>query len=347
MTGEQRTGLLKTQDLVGKPVISLQGEEVGNIVRIIADPVRGNVVGLTVSVKGWFKGDQGMEFESVKSFGDYAVTVQRSGQIVPLDNLPTVQKLAQDYNLYNMRIITPEGKLIGTIDDFYFDSKTGKIEKYILTGGMIKNLFQGRASIPAGSIEKIGTDVVIAVTNVLQTIQKEETGLTDSIEHLKGDLENWKGDIGQWKDDFEKVWDKTLTKASELSKTVGENLKVAAQSGKGRGKELLTKTGGILSEKRIQLKKSYELWMDHLQAIKNKPEKPLSEKDLESLIGLKAGRTVTADDGKVIVAADKKVTGKIIEASQQAGKFKELLISVATKDLEDQIKSVEKEAKKK
>ncbi|MFA5881596.1 MAG: PRC-barrel domain-containing protein [Eubacteriales bacterium] len=347
MTGEQRTGLLKTQDLVGKPVISLQGEEVGSIVRIIADPVRGNVVGLTVSVKGWFKGDQGMEFESVKSFGDYAVTVQRCGQIVPLDNLPTVQKLAQDYSLYNMRIITPEGKLIGTIDDFYFDSKTGKIEKYILTGGVIKNLFQGRASIPAGSIEKIGTDAVIAVTNVLETIQKEETGLTDSIEHLKGDLENWKDDIGQWKDDFEKVWDKTLTKASELSKTVGENLKVAAQSGKGKGKELLTKTGGILSEKSIQLKKSYELWMDHLQAIKNKPEKPLSEKDLESLIGLKAGRTVTDDDGQVIVAENKKVTGEIIEASQQAGKFKELLISVATKDLEDQIKSVEKEAKKK
>ncbi len=346
MTEEQNTGLIKTQELVDKPVISLQGEEIGSVARVIADPIRGSVAGLTVSVKGWFKGEKGMEFEAVKSFGEYAVTVQLAGQVVPLDNLPTLQKMAQDYNLCGMRIITPEGKLIGTIDDYYFDGKTGKIERYILTGGIIKNLFQGRASIPAGSIEMIGTDVIIAVSKVEDALQKEESGLQDSLEHWKTDLEHLKDDLEHWKDDFDKIWEKTLAKATELSKTVGENLKEAARSGRGKGKELVSKTSEILAEQKAQLKKSYEGWMNRLQAIKTKPEKPLSAKEMKALIGLKAGRTVTADDGQVIVAKNKQVSQEIIEAAQNAGKLRELLISVATKDLEEKIKSVEKEAKK-
>ncbi len=339
MNNGQNAGLIKTQDLVGKPVISLQGEEVGTVARVIVDPVRATVAGLLVNVKGWFKGEKGLEFEAVNSFGDYAVTIQRAGQVVPLENLPTVEKLAKDYNIYDMRIITPQGKLVGTIDDFCFNKETGKIEKYILSGGLIKNLFKGRASIPAGSIDKIGTDVIIGVSDIESTIQKEESGLQDNIDLLKEDLE-------QWKDDFEKIWDKTRAKTLELSKTVGESLKEAAKSGKDKGKELLSKSTEIVTEKREQLKSSYEWWTERLQAIRNKPETPLAEDEIETLLGLPAGKTVTDDDGNIILEKDKEVSRETIEMAQKAGKTKELLISVASKDLEEKIKSVEEEDKK-
>ena len=344
MTDTPSSVLIKTRDLAGKPIISLQGEEAGTIARVIVDPIRGKVVGLTVNVKGWFKGEKGLEFESVNSFGDYAITLQRTGQIVPLDSLPTVEKLAQDYSMYNMRIITAEGKLIGTVDDFYFDSETGEIKKYILTGGVIKNLFKGRASIPAESVEKIGKDAIIAVSKVEEFIQKEDSGIEDNIENLKDDLGSLKGNLEHWKDDFEKVWDKTRTKTQELSKTLGENIITAAKSGKGTGNLILSKTGQVLSEKKDKLKASYETWLNRLQAVKNGPEKLLTDGDISSLVGLNAGETVVDDAGAVIVAQDTLVTREIIESAQKAGKTKELLISVATRDLEDQIKSIEKEA---
>jgi len=343
MTDAQKTGLQKTQDVVGKPVISLQGEEIGSVSRVIVDPGAGKIVGLTVNVKGWFKGEKCVEFESVNSAGDYAVTVRQSSHVLPLNDFPALEKLAQDSNMYNMRIITPEGKLIGTVSDFYFDSGTGKIERYILTGGVIKNLFKGRASIPADSIESIGKDAIIAAGNVEDMIQKEETGLQDNIGQWKDDLENLKGDLEHWKDDFEKVWDKTRSNALELSKSIGGNIKEVAQTGKGRGRELLAKTQEIISEKKIQLRKSYEFWMDRLQSVK---EKPLSEDDINTLLGHKAGKTVTDDNGNVIIAENSEVTSETVEQAQKTGKIKELLISVATKDLEDQMESIENEEEK-
>jgi|GEM_PF-1560164 len=343
MTEVQNSALLKTQDVVGKPVISLDGEELGSVSRVIVDPAKGEVAGLTVGAKGWFKGEKGVEFEAVKSFGSYAVTVEQSGRVMPLDNLPPLEKLTQDHNIYNRRIISPDGKLIGSIDDFYFNTGTGQIERYILTGGVIKNLFKGRASIPASSIASIGKDVIIAISSVEETIQKEETGLQDNLGQWR---EEWKEDLEHWKDDFEKLWEKTRNKSAELYKTAGGKIGEAAHTGKGKSKEILSRTGKIVAEKQEQLKDAYEMWLGRLQAIKTKPETPLGDGEIEALLGLKAAKTVTAGDGAVIIEANTEVSREIIEKAQKAGKIKELLISVATKDLEDKMESLEKEAQR-
>lgn len=335
--------ILKSREVSGKPVISLQGEEVGAVARLVVDPALAKVVGVTVNVKGWFKGEKCLEFQSVESFGDYALTVRQSDHVVPLNTLPAIERLAQEYNIYNMRIISPEGKLIGTVDDFYFNTGSGQIERFILTGGIIKNLFKGRASIPSDSIQTIGKDVIVATPDVEETIQKEEGGIQENLENLKEDLEQWKGDLEHWKDDFEKIWDKTRTKTLELSKTLGENLKVAAKSSTGTGKKFLSTTGRVLSEKTAQLKSSYDFWLDRLQAVKNGVEKPLDDEDIKTIVGLKAGETVTDDSGKIIIAENQAVTPETIDEANKAGKTKELLISLATRDLQDQIEAIEKE----
>ncbi|WP_418790304.1 PRC-barrel domain-containing protein [Phosphitispora sp. TUW77] len=332
--------LMKTQSLINKPVISLQGEELGSVTRVIVNPDDGRVAGLTLSIKGWFKGEKALEFESVKSFGSYAVTIDRGSQVITLDSLPVLKKLAEECDMYNMRIITPEGRLIGTVDDFYFDTATGKIEKFILTGGTIKTVFKGRVSIPASSIENIGKDVIIAANNVTETIQKEEPGLTDNIDHWKEDIDQLKGDLEHWKDDFEKLWEKTRTKAVDISKSAGENIKAAATTGTDKGKELISKTSEVLIEKKSLLKKSQEEWVNRLHVVKNKPENPLTEDEINSILGLKAAKTIIDDAGNIIIVQDEEVFRDTIDRAQQAGKVKELLISVATKDLEEQMEAI-------
>lgn len=316
MTETPSQVLQKSRDLMGKPVISLLGEELGSVARLITDPANGRVAGLTLSVKGWFKGEKAAEFASVYAFGDYAITVKENDQVVPLNTLPALEKLSQECNLYGMRIITPEGKLIGAIEDYYFDVKTGAIVKYILTGGIIKNLFKGRAGVPADSISRIGKDVVIASADVEDAIENEENSLQDNLDNLKGELGHFKNDLEHWKEDLEKVWDKTRTRTIELSKTVGENLKG-------------------------QLRNSYDTWTERLQKIKNGPDKTLTEEDLKSLIGLKAGQTVVDEKGAVIVFQNSPITRSTIDEAQKAGKMKELLIALATRDLEDKINSIE------
>lgn len=335
--------VVKTQDIVGKPVISLQGEEIGSILRVIVNPENGIVAGLTINIRGLFKGEKGIEFGTVKSFGDYAVIVESFEKILPLENLPTIERLDKDYNLYNMRVVTPQGKLIGIIDDFYFNTTTGQLDKYILSGGLIKNLFKGKAVIPSKKIQSIGKDVLIAFNGAEDAIEKEDTGLQDSIHHLKSDIDSFKDELEQWKDDFDKNWDKTRIKALELSKTVGENIKEAARTGKSKSKEAFSKTSEIINEKKKQLQSSYEWWLGRLQSAKTAPDNSLPEHDVNILIGLKAGRTVFDNIGQPIVKENEEITPEIMNSCQQAGKIRELLISVASKDLEDKIKSIEED----
>lgn len=335
--------ILKTQDIVGKPVISLQGEEIGSILRVIVNPEKKQVAGFTINMKGLFKGEKAIEFDQVNSFGDYAVIVESFEKILPLENLPVIEKLSKDYNLYNMRVVTPQGKLIGVVEDFYFNTNTGQIDKYIISGGLIKNLFKGKAVIPAEKIQSTGKDVLMAADGAENTIVKEDTGLQESILHLKNDLDSFKDELDLWKDEFDKNWEKTRVKALEISKSVGENIKEAARSGRSRSKEVISKTSEILIEKKKQLQTSYEWWLDRLQFAKISPNTPLPQHDVNILIGLRAGRTVFDNNGIPIVPESGEITQEVVDTCQRAGKIRELLISIASKDLEDKIKSIEED----
>lgn len=326
--------VFKTQELVGKPVISLGGEEIGAVNKVIVDPGTATVAGFTVNVKGLFKGDKALEFNAVHSLGSFAVTVSDGARVVPLNTLPALEKIAQVCNMYGMKVLTPSGHLVGSVEDFTFAAADGKIESYILSGGLIKNLMQGRAVIPAAGIEKIGPDLVIARDNVEQFIKKEDPGLQESIGSLKED-------IGAWREELDKTWDKTLIKAKELSKTLGEKIKEATKEGTGKSKEIIEKTTEILNEKKKDLKSTYELWSERLQTLKNKSEKPLSDTDLTGLVGQTAGKTITDENGQIIISQDEIVSEVTIQRAMAAGRLQELMLSVATSEVNKKIESIE------
>jgi uncharacterized protein YrrD len=326
----------KTQELVGKSVISLGGKELGTVNKVIVDPGSVSVAGFTINVKGILKGDKAIEFKAVHSFGDYALTIADSAMVVPLNTLPALEKLAQFSNMYGMKVITPSGHLVGGVDDFTFATVDGKITGYIISGGLIKNLMQGRAVIPAEGIEKIGPDLIIAKDGIEQYIVKEEPGLHDSIGNLKED-------INLWKEDLNKTWDKTLIRARELSKTIGENLKEATKEGRGRSKELIGKSAEILNEKKKDLKTTYEEWSDRLKSLKNKPEKPLSEDELAAVTGQKVSKTITDENGEPIINQDEVITDDTVRRAAAAGRLKELLLAAATSDVSQKIESIEKD----
>ncbi len=342
-----RNPVIKSQDIVGKPVISLQGEENGTVLKVIVDPVSKNVAGLTVSSKGLFKDAKGVEFSAIRSFGEHAVIVESSDNILPISNLPSMEKILRDKDIYNSRAVTSQGKFIGTVDDFYFNADTGHIEKYILSGGLIRNLVKGKASIPAAAVTLIGKDLLITIEKVEDTIEKEDTGLQNSIENIKGDLSEFRDDFEKWKEEFEKAWDKTRSQVSQASKILGQNLTQAAKTGKGKSKELLSKTGEILNEKKNQLKTSYEWWIDRLQTAKDDSEQQLPEHDINVLIGLRAARRVLDDSGNIIVRENDEITREHIDSCQEAGRTRELLISIATRDLEEKMNVIETEPQNK
>lgn len=327
---------LKTQELMGKPVISLGGEEVGTVQKVIVDPATTSVVGLIVNLKGIFKGEKVLEFNAVHAFGSFAVTVEEGSRVVPLNTLPALEKLAQVCDMHKMKALTPSGNLVGEVDDFSFATADGKITSYFISGGLIKNLMLGRAVIPADGIEKIGPNIIIAKDDIEQYITKEDPGLQESIDNLKEDLSGWKEDLN-------KAWDKTLVRAKEVSKIIGEKVKDATKEGKGTSKKIIEKSTVILNDKGKDLKTTYEVWSDRLKTLKNKPEKPLSAAELTALTGQRVSKTITDDSSLIIIAKNEVVSEEIVNQAVAAGRLKELLLAVATSEVNEKIESIEKE----
>ncbi len=345
MTEETGKKVLYTQEVVGKHVITVQGEDLGVVERILVNPETAAVAGLTLSAKGWFKGEKAVEFGSVKAIGGYAVTLENSELVVALNSAPALEQLANQFNLYGSRVITPQGELMGTVDDFAFDTVTGTIESFLLSGGLIKNLTKGKASVPMSAVEKIGPDVIVTNETAPENLIKNQQGLSDNIGSLKENMDHWRKNIDSLKDDVEKGWDITLGTAKEVSKGLGEKLIEVTGDSKEKSMEILsktaTKTVGFLSKSKTDLVGTYEHWVDKLANYKNR--NTLSSDELSSLLWKKVGRPIYDADGNLLIDKDAEVTPEILDKIQQANKTKELLLSIATRDVAEKLETIEKE----
>ncbi|ADG81919.1 PRC-barrel domain-containing protein [Thermincola potens] len=346
MNANPEKRLFKTQEVIGKQVITLQGEDLGAVARVLVDPETAMVAGFTLNTKGWFKGEKALSFSSVKAIGNYAITVETKDLVDNLNNLPSLEKLANDFNIYSTRVITPSGELMGTVEDFSFDADSGKIESFLLSGGVIRNLMQGKALIPVSAITKIGPDVVIAKDNAGESLQKADSGIVDNIDSWKENLQSWKGNLANLKDDVEKGWEVTLSTAKEVSKKLGEKVKEMKEEGTDKSKALITKTAAktttFLSDSKNELVSTYEAWMEKLQNFKNRNK--LSPEELSSLLWKKVGKDIYDNDGQLIIAQDGEVSPEILDKIQQAGKTKELLLSIATRDVAEKLETLEKDS---
>ncbi|KNZ70953.1 PRC-barrel domain-containing protein [Thermincola ferriacetica] len=338
--------VIRTQEIIGKQVITLQGEDLGAVARVLVDPETAMVAGFTLNTKGWFKGEKAFAFSSVKAIGNYAITLEKKDLVDSLNNLPSLEKLSSDFNIYNTRVITPSGELLGTVEDFGFDADSGKIESFLLSGGVIRNLMQGKALIPVSAITKIGPDVIIAKNNAGESLQKADSGIVDNIDSWKENLQAWKGNLDNLKDDVEKGWEVTLSTAKEVSKKLGEKVQELKEEGTDKSRAFFSKTASktttFLSDSKNELVSTYEAWMEKLQNFKNRNR--LSTDELSALLWKKVGKDIHDNNGNLIIAKDGEVSPEVLDKIQQAGKTKELLLSIATRDVAEKLETLRKDS---
>jgi uncharacterized protein YrrD len=79
--------------------------------------------------------------------------------------VPEVAKFLE-YNsvLKETRILTTDGRDLGTMVDLYFDSETGVVEGYEVSGGLFADAYSGRSFVPTPQTLKIGKDVALVLS---------------------------------------------------------------------------------------------------------------------------------------------------------------------------------------
>ena len=203
--------------MIGKPVVAFDsGEKFNTIVDLIFDQQNNLLLGFLVDEGGWFSNALVLPLSNIQAIGNDAVIVPSRDMIVPASEFPEIQNILEKDNvLKGTKIMTVDGRDLGTMSDLYFDDTTGAIEGYEVSGGIFADAYSGRSFVPAPDTIKIGEDIAFVPSETADLMQEQTGGIKAALYTAGEKAQELAHTAGE--------------KAQELAHTAGEKAQEAAQ----------------------------------------------------------------------------------------------------------------------
>ena len=112
--------VVRAGDLLTKPVVTLQGDDVAEVRDVVYDSERGALLGFTLNKRGFFGGKLGerLAMESVHAIGTDAVMVRSDSDLVDANVAPeAVATASADRNVIGNAVLTESGTRLGEVSD--------------------------------------------------------------------------------------------------------------------------------------------------------------------------------------------------------------------------------------
>ena len=177
--------------MIGKPVVAYDsGEEFRTIVDLIFDQENNQLLGFLVDEGGWFSNALVLPLTNIQAIGADAVIVASRDAIASATEFPAMQSiLERDNILKGTRIMTLDGRDLGTMVDLYFDDTTGVIEGYEVSGGIFADAYSGRSFVPAPDTLKIGEDIAFVPSETADLMQEQVGGIRGAMNTASGKVQ--------------------------------------------------------------------------------------------------------------------------------------------------------------
>ncbi|MCL4426275.1 MAG: PRC-barrel domain-containing protein [Firmicutes bacterium] len=282
----------KSLELIGLPIVSIaEGVELGEARELILNPVGGEVAAIVVTNGKWYSPPRVVPFSLVQGVGQDAIMVENNSAVVPLANMPELEKkLDLDISVRGVRVITRGGRQVGYVKDYYLDPAVGKIAGYELSES------SGRNIIPAGAAVTIGKTLLVVTEEV-------EQSLTDDPSSLSG------GPAGQ--------------SGTRVTGTAGPGPTVTAGMTPGFSPVSPKAAGNAANGTANNLAGSVSSAGSPMADLfKDRQEK--------FLLGKKSTRVIKDAAGQTIVTSGQSITQEIINRAKENGKLAELVASIET-----------------
>ena len=214
--------------MIGKPVVAYDsGEEFKTIIDLIFDQDSNQLLGFLVDEGGWFSNALVLPLTNVQAIGADAIIVATRDAINSAGEFPAMQRiLERDNILKGTRIMTIDGRDLGTMTDLYFDDATGAIEGYEVSGGIFADAYSGRSFVPAPDTLKIGEDIAFVPSETADLMQEQVGGIRGAMQTAGGkvqEMAQFTGDKAQEAAQF------TGEKFQEATQFTGEKFQEATQ----------------------------------------------------------------------------------------------------------------------
>jgi uncharacterized protein YrrD len=227
----------KGSDLIGKPVVTFDtGEQFEKIQDLLFDQTSNQLLGFVVDEGGWFSGARVLPINRIQALGPDTVIVPDRKAVIPADTDQVIRRILERNNvLRGTRIVTTDGKELGTLVDLYFDEQTGMVEGYEVSGGIFADAVSGRAFVPAPHAIKIGQDVAFVPPETAQMMEEQVGGLRGAAQSAADSVSN------------------TVT-ANTVDQTAGRRVREVVRTDQGL---IIAAPGQIVTEQVINRARTY------------------------------------------------------------------------------------------
>lgn len=280
----------KSVEILGLPIISItEGRELGISKSLLMDAQNGRVSALIIEDEDWYRGVKLLPYESVIAIGDDAITIISSENILKLNEATEYEPLLDaNVRVIDTKAITKSGSIQGKVTEIFIDDD-GRIAKCEINAEHPDN---------AGEVKEITADQV--------SIFGKQVTIIDSKVPEKG---------------TKLVGTEKKTELGKIETKPAEKVEAAPA---------IEVAAPIVPEPAAESeKKPAETIKHEAEPAKSSADtKAAEERHRRFLLGKKAGRRITTDNGIVIVESGADITEEVLQKAKLANKFVELSMNV-------------------
>ncbi len=287
----------KGSDIIGKSITAFDsGKRVARVQDLIFDQDTNELLGVLVEESGLFHSAKVVPLGAISAFGTDTLIISSKEDIISAKHDDRIYRvLDRNLILKGTRIVTTDGRYLGSVVDLFFDEQTGAIEGYEASGGIFADAYSGRSFIPAPHTIRIGEDATFVPPETADLMEEQMGGIRGAMQSAS-------------------------TRIQEGSEVAGQRLQAAAQSANEqiqRGTETAT---ARLQAARTDVSSGFENGTRTASAtVTNQLVDP--DEQFAYVIGKTVDRDIFTDQGQLLIGKDQVVTLTVAEAARYAGEL--------------------------
>ena len=336
----------KSVEILGLPVISItEGRELGISKGLLIDAKNRVVAAITIEDDDWYRGVKLIPYEAVIAIGVDAMTITHSENILTLDEAGDYETLLdENIRIIGTKVFTKSGVIQGKVSEISI-AEDGKIELCEITDntGAVGEIPSDKISIFGKLVTVIETEAE-KKTKFIETPVDEETespveenfdGNEESEEHaeVEGITPIDEEPAIQIPDEDAQNFSES-TSESESAGSTEEDQPVEIQPAPETVESVkntpkVTQQAEALKAALRRAQANQKNTAKTPQSNKKSGDKAVDDRRRTMLLGKKATRTITADNGDVIVSEGSEITEEVLQKARLANKYIELSMNYA------------------
>jgi uncharacterized protein YrrD len=285
----------KGTDILNRSIIAFNtGKRIAGVLDLIFDQETNQLLGFLVNEGGLFHAAKVIPLSQVKAIGPDVVVVSGQDAIVSVKELPQIQAvLEHQLILKGNRIITTDGRYLGSIVDLYFNDQTGNIEGYETSGGLFADAYSGRSFIPALQTVKIGEEVTFVPPETADLMEEQIGGIRGAMLAANSQIQETTSAAGQ------KLQDVTLSANEQLQAATASANRKLQEVASGASDRFDQGSTGAATELTNRL--------------------VASDEQRHYVVGKAVGCDIQTPDGLILLLKNQVVTLSLAEEAQRRG----------------------------